>query len=145
MTYGGFDEKRLEEPAPAVGAGPLRYSVTGYSIFDGINAIQKTLDKKSGFAHTEQVPPQTTPDSGLYVRATVQNASPHIGAAASMYVSYATLFIIPAWSTTDGNHVLFDVYRDGQHQQRYEYRIHRKTFVWLPMVREPNGSIALLP
>lgn len=134
MTYGGFDEKRLEKPAPAVGAQPLRYSVTGYSVFDGINAIQQTFDKESGFSRTEQVPAQTTPESGLYVRTTVQNASPHFGAAASMYVSSATLFILPAWSTTDGNHVLYDVYREGVHQERYEYRIHRKTFVWLPMV-----------
>ncbi|MGQ0698548.1 MAG: LIC12231 family lipoprotein [Panacagrimonas sp.] len=132
MTYGGFDKTRLDQSSPAKGPGPLRYSVGGTSLMNGHTAIREVFDHESGFDKTEQVEKQ--PSDGLYVKATVENVAPNVGAGVATYVSYATLFIIPAWSTNDGSRLLFDVYRDGAHQQRYEYRIQRKTFMWLPMV-----------
>lgn len=132
MTYRGFDGERLEEGAPAQRAESLRYSIDGASLFNGHSAIRQVLDKESGYAKVEQVTAQ--PPTGLYVKATVETVPPSIGAGVANYASYATLFLLPAWSTQDGAHAFFDLYRDGVHLHRYDYRIQRKTFVWLPML-----------
>ena len=133
MTYGGYDKAAAKQAVPPAGAGPLRYSLTGNSLLNGDAAIRQVFDHDSGFGKVEQVEPGEVP-SGRYVRATVENVAPSVGSGISMYVSYATLFILPAWSTQDGSRLLFDVYRDGNHLQRFEYQVERKTFVWLPMV-----------
>ena len=134
MTYRGFDEAKVDDPIPVVGPGPLRYSVAGNSLMNGDASIRQVFDKESGFTKVEQVEITAPPAEGLYVKSTVENMPPSVGSGVSMYVSYATIFIIPAWSTSDGSRLLFDVYRDGAHQKRYEYAVQRKTFVWLPMV-----------
>lgn len=136
MTYGGFDKARLNQDPVLVGPGPLRYSIEGTALFNGQKAIGRVFDQRSGFSEAEQVPPApaAAPDQGLYVKTEVEYLAPSIGSGVSMYVSYATLFLVPAWSTSDGAWLHFDVYRDGVHRQRYDYRVHRKSFVWLPMV-----------
>ncbi|MEL0028961.1 MAG: hypothetical protein VW625_09945, partial [Perlucidibaca sp.] len=78
--------------------------------------------------------PAVTPDYGLYSKTTVENMPPSIPAGIAAYVSYSTLFLLPFWSTEDGSRLLFDVYRDGQHQKRFEYPLHRSTVGWAPLL-----------
>lgn len=131
-AYRDIDEARLHAAAPAKTLPALKYAVSGSSLLNGHLAIRETFDKQSPFLKTEQVTaPETPPADDLYVKATVENLPPSIPAGVAAYVSYSTLFLLPFWSTQDGSRVLFDVYRHGAHQKRYEYELHRRTFGWI--------------
>lgn len=144
-SYSGFDVSRLDKPAGAArGEGQLRYSIYGGGILNGQIAVREVLDREAPFTRIEQVTtpmqadgyaaPAAIPAHGVYIRATVENMPPSIPAGIAAYVSYSTLFLLPFWSTEDGSRLLFDVYRDGQHQKRHEYALHRSTYGWAPLL-----------
>lgn len=144
-SYSGFDPSRLGAvPAAARQEGQMRYSIYGGGLLNGQIATREVLDHEAPFTRVEQITtpiqadgyaaPAAIPASGLYVRTTVENMPPSIPAGIAAYVSYSTLFLLPFWSTEDGSRLLFDVYRDGQHQKRYEYALHRSTYGWAPLL-----------
>ena len=130
-SYSGFDASRLAQaPSPARQAGELRYSIYGGGLLNGQIAVREVFDHEAPFTRIEQITtpmqadgyaaPAPVPASGLYVKTTVENLPPSIPAGLAAYVSYSTLFLLPFWSTEDGSRLLFDIYRDGRHQKRYE-------------------------
>ncbi len=144
-TYSGFDNRRSADvPTTDRQQGQLRYSIYGGGLLNGQIAVREVLDREAPFAKVEQVTtplqadgyaaPAPIPASGLYVRTTVENMPPSIPAGIAAYVSYSTLFLLPFWSTEDGSRLLFDIYRNGEHQKRYEYLLHRSTFGWAPLL-----------
>jgi hypothetical protein len=144
-SYSGFDTS-LVDKAPAISQqqGHLRYSIYGGGLLGGQIAVREVFDRDAPFTKVEQIvtpiqpdgyaaPPQT-PTSGLYVKTTVENMPPSIPAGLAAYISYSTLFLLPFWSTEDGSRLLFDVYRDGEHQKRFEYALNRSTYGWAPLL-----------
>lgn len=134
----------MQCPPPSREAGELRYSIYGSGLLNGQIAVREVFDHEAPFRKVEQVTtpiqadgyaaPAPIPSSGLYIKTTVENMPPSIPAGIAAYLSYSTLFILPFWSTEDGSRLLFDVYRDGQHQRRFEYPLHRSTYGWAPLL-----------
>lgn len=144
-SYSGFDARHLGEvPPPTRQSGELRYSIYGAGLLNGQIAVREVFDRETPFARVEQITtpmqadgyatPAPVPTSGLYIKTTVENMPPSIPAGIAAYASYSTLFLLPFWSTEDGSRLLFDVYRDGQHQKRFEYPLRRSTYGWAPLL-----------
>ena len=131
MTYTGYPEN-----PPAVTAerrqATLHYKIEGNAMFAGPTAIREAIAVDAPF---QSVTPAEKPQSaGDYLSVKIEQNAPTVTATVFGYISYATLTILPFWSTQDGSTLTYTLYSNGTNLKSKECIIRRKTFVWLPMI-----------
>jgi hypothetical protein len=132
VGYRHYPREQLAKPAAPKQFHTLYYFVEGQTIAGGHLAIRGALKKQGPFEQAEER--AVAPESGVFVHAKIQSIAPSVGAFIAGYVSYATLTILPSWSTRDGAMVVFTVYKDGQAVKTYEYETRRFIGVWLGLL-----------
>jgi hypothetical protein len=106
--------------------------ITGRSLAGGSDALKQRIKHNSPFKEVVFVDePQ---DQGLFIDVDIDPINPSIWAMGFGYLSVATLTILPAWSTQDGNYVTFNVYDNGERVESNEYEVRRGVFVWILML-----------
>jgi len=129
VGYNKYPRAQLARPAPEKRFKNVCYTIVGTSLSGGYLSIRDTFKQSSPFETVEERPEVT--NKGLFIKAQVETISPSIGAMVAGYVSYATLTLIPSWSTQDGALVKFTVYKDGQIVKTFDYEARRFIGVWL--------------
>ena len=132
IGYRKYPRNQLNAPPPEKKYAKMYYTVDGTSLAGGYLALDETLRNDSPFREVE--PRDKAPEKGLYVRAKIDLLSPSVAAAAFIYLSYATLTLLPGWSAQDGARIRFTVYRDGAIVKTYQYEVRRFGILWLPML-----------
>ena len=129
VGYRNYPREQLRKPAPERRLQNVTYMVEGTTLSGGYLAIRETFKRESPFENPEERP--TPPENGLFIKAKVETISPSVGSAIAGYFSYATLTIVPAWSTKDGARVQFTVYQDGKILKTFDYETRRFIGIWL--------------
>lgn len=113
-------------------SGTLNYKIEGDSLFAGPMAVREVLAKEAPYALISA----TEEDSakGDYLKVSIAQTPPSIPAVAFGYLSFATLTILPFWSSNDGSILTYSFYRNGEKVGSREYVISRGTFVWIVML-----------
>ena len=134
MTYQNFPSDRLTpiSPPPARRAATLGYNIEGGSLFAGPAAIRNVIATEAPF--TASAPAENEHKLSYFLSVKITQLPPSVPAVVFGYLSYATLTILPFWSTHDGTALTFILYKDGLQQKAKEYLINRATFIWLPML-----------
>ena len=113
-------------------ATTLEYRVDGNAMFAGPTVIREEIAASAAF--TKKLPTEVEPKTGYFLNVEIKQLSPSIAAVVFGYISYATLTILPFWSTEDGASLTYSFYKDGKRLAAKEYVINRGTFVWLGML-----------
>ncbi len=131
MSYSNYPDTP-PTASPAKRAGTLNYKIDGSAMFAGPTAIREVIATDAPFQSV--APAEKELQTGNYLSVKIEQNSPSLVATVFGYISYATLTIIPFWSTQDGSTLTFTEYKDGANVKSKEYVIKRGTFVWLPMI-----------
>src|SRR5436190_9066861 len=110
IGYNRFPKNQLTAGYPEKIYGNATYFVKGMTIAGGNVAVQDTLRLHSPFQKIEES--QEIPATGLHIHALVDTISPSVPAVIFGYLSYATLTLLPCWSTQDGVVIHFSIYKD---------------------------------
>jgi len=133
ITYAGFPEgydKPLVRSSPA--PKTLHFAIEGSAMFAGPNAIRSVLAAEAPYDAI--APAEKPPAAGDFLHVKIAQNPPTMPALAFGYLSYATLTILPFWSTSDGSTLAFTLHRDGAPVTAREYVIQRKSFWWILML-----------
>jgi hypothetical protein len=132
MTYAGIPDGGKPAAGSSKAPSTLHYSIEGSSLFAGPNAIRSVLAAEAPYQAVGAA--EKPPVSGDYLSVKIVQNPPTAPALLFGYISYATLTILPFWSTNDGATLTFTLYREGKQALVREYVLQRKLFVWILML-----------
>lgn len=130
--YTNYPKDKLDSP-PAPRYDAMRYRIRELpSVMDsGRRGLEEALHEHSPFRQVRQA--DAVPPTGVFVDAAVKWRQPGLFSLAFVWISAATYFIVPEWSTKERFTLVYDVYVDGQLKQTFSYEVGRKGFMWLPL------------
>jgi hypothetical protein len=132
-TYREFPEDKLGLPRQR-GHVDQRYTFTmaDGSMAGGYESLRDVLLNRSPYRRVTQS--ETVATEGVHVNVRIDSIPPTPAAIVGGYLSVSLLTLLPAWSTRDGYHVFFHVYRDGREVDTYDYIVRRKVFLWIVLL-----------
>jgi hypothetical protein len=112
----------------------LSYQIRPFPFPDegGEAALRSVFNNKTPFAHTAAV--AEIPRKGVYCFVDVEWTPPGITAAIFKYVSLLTLTALPSWSVRESYTVRYYLFINGKRGITLEYKIARKTALWLGLL-----------
>lgn len=132
VGYRRYPAQQLKKPAPEKQFRTLYFNIEGSLVGGGHEALRETFQQESPFQTTEIRP--AIPQEGLYVHAMVKPLPPSISAMIAGFFTYASLTLLPSWSTRDGGTVQFVVYNDGKILKTFQYDMRRFIAIWLGLL-----------
>ena len=132
-SYREFPEDKVGMPRQrgTIDAG-YSFTMADGSMAGGYDALRDVLVNRAPYKRAKQS--EKVPEQGMHVNVKIDSLAPSVGAIAAGYISVSFLTLLPAWSTRDGYHIFFYVYRDGREVETYDYIVRRKVFLWIVML-----------
>src|SRR4051794_12463653 len=120
--YTHYPKDKLDNP-PQKQFEAMRYRIRELpSVMDsGRRGLEEALHERSPFRQVRQA--DAVPPTGVFIDASVKWRQPGLFSLAFVWISAATYFIVPEWSTREKYTLSFDVYLDGQLKQTYSYDV----------------------
>ncbi len=132
VGYGRYPRHQLRAPLPQKEFSLIRYRVEGTGLYGGQQGIKDAFKEKAPFKQVEAIVEK--PSSGLFVDVHVKNVSPSIPSFAFGYLSVCFLTLTPAWTTKGGADIIYDLYKDGQPVQTFDYQVRQRGMLWIVML-----------
>lgn len=112
----------------------LSYKIEKFDILDfgGRNGLRKVFRKGSLFSEAEEV--TEDPKQGYYVQVKEEWQPLSAPALIFGYISIASATFFPAYSTSDGYLINYNLYRNGEKVKTFKYSIGRGVFLWFATV-----------
>jgi hypothetical protein len=134
ILYRDFPTERIGKPPESKSYDLLSYHINPFPFPSegGKDALHSVFNNQTPFANTADV--TEMPPKGVFCLVDVEWKAPDMTALAFHYLSVATLTILPSWNVQESYKVRYYLYIDGEKQKTFEYKITRKTGLWLGLL-----------
>jgi len=134
VVYRDFPVERIGKPPESRSYDLLFYHINPFSFPNegGKEALHSVFNNQTPFANTADV--TEIPPRGVFCLVDVEWRSPDTTASFFHYLSVATMTVLPSWSVQEGYKVRYYLYIDGANRKTFEYKITRKTGLWLGLL-----------
>lgn len=134
ILYRDFPAERIGKPPESRSYDLLFYHINPFPFPNegGKEALHSVFNNQTPFANTADV--TEIPPKGVFCLVDAEWRPPDTTALFFHYLSLATLTVLPSWNLQEGYKVRYYLYVDGEIRKTFEYKITRKTGIWLGLL-----------
>ncbi|MBI3597736.1 MAG: hypothetical protein HY203_11365 [Nitrospirae bacterium] len=134
VVYRDFPTAMIGKPPESKSYDLLSYHINPFPFPNegGKAALHSVFNNETPFANTADV--TEMPQKGVFCLVDVEWRSPDMTAVVFHYISLATLTVLPSWSVRESYKVRYYLFIDGKNRKTFEYKITRKTGLWLGLL-----------
>jgi hypothetical protein len=134
VLYRDFPTETIGKPPDPKSYDLLSYHINPFPFPNegGKDALHSVFNNQTPFANTADV--TEMPHKGVFCLVDVEWKPPGMTALVFHYLSVATLTILPSWNVQESYKVRYYLYIDGENRKTFEYKITRKTGLWLGLL-----------